>query len=77
MKKNAELTATLKRYKENGALAVKRIKGLTAQKEEMDKEGQELRAKLAAAQETLRTVFPAASDLDDAAALQHSTARSI
>ena len=35
--KVAELTDTVKRYKENGALAVKRIKGLTAQKDALEK----------------------------------------
>ena len=45
----AELTEQLKKYKENGALAVKRIKLLTAHKEKMEKEHKELKAQLEAA----------------------------
>ena len=45
----AELTETVKRYKENGALAVKRIKLLTAHKEKMEKQHEELKAQLEAA----------------------------
>ena len=41
-KKVKELSEHLKRYKENGSLALKKIKALTAEKEETAKDIQEL-----------------------------------
>jgi len=47
-KKIAQLTETLKRYKENGALAVKKIKALTAERDKWEGECAELRQQLEA-----------------------------